>query len=393
MVLREPEPGPVKDMLELARAQEGISLSINTFDSKGHYLGVHNGAIDLRTGQFVTGDERYYITKETGVEYQEGAQCPAWEAFLLKIMEDNRNMVAFLRRLVGQAMLGLPGKDKLAILYGTGANGKSTFVDTLNYVLGNYAAVTDPRVILEGKQNAEYYLAPLKGVRLLLMSETKKGASVAEDLVKMIVDSGEITGRYPHGRVFQYQPVFTPILSTNHKPRVSMDYAIWRRIFLIPFNYTIPEAEKDPNFRTRVLQPEAAGILNWCIAGCLEYQRGGLSPTEEIIAATAAYREEQDKLGQFIEQCCEVDLGNLAYRTEISVLRKIYEQWCIDEGLQASGSMSLRQELANRGHVVKKGSNGRVTVYGLRVYGEAMNWLELNVKLKKRRADHLKLME
>lgn len=379
----------IKNTIELARHQEGVTLSIKTFDSKGHYLGVGNGVIDLRSGEFITGDEKYLMAKQTQVEYEAGAICPSWKKFILIIMQGNQEMVGFLKRLIGQGLLGTPGKDKLAIFCGCGANGKSTFVDTINHILGDYSAVTDPKVILEGKQNAEYYLACLKGVRSVFMSETKKGATVAEDLVKMIVDSGEITGRFPHGRVFQFQPVFTAILSTNHKPRIGTDHAIWRRILLVPFNHVIPDAKRNPAFRSKVLMPEAAGILNWCIEGCLEYQQVGLNPPDEIIAATAGYRDEQDKLGQFLEQCCEVDLNNGKLRTEITVLRQIYEKWCAEEGLQAEGGVSLRQEFINRGHQVKKGGNGRITVYGLQVYGNASSWVELAVKLKKRRAGHL----
>ncbi|MGK0299074.1 MAG: putative DNA primase/helicase [Gammaproteobacteria bacterium] len=210
----------IKSTLDLARSRPNLSMSITTFDSKGHYLGVENGVINLRTGEFIKGDSKYFITKSTGETYDYQASCPKWNEFLLMIFENNVELIQFIQRLIGQAVLGVQGKDKLAIFFGSGANGKNSLLDTLKYVFGDYASVTDPRIILEGGSNKEYYLAKLIGIRLLLMSETKKGSVIAEEIVKMVVDSGQISARFIYGNVFDYQPVFTPILSTNHKPHI-----------------------------------------------------------------------------------------------------------------------------------------------------------------------------
>ena len=130
----------------------------------------------------------------------------------------------------------------------------------------------------------------LKGVRLVLMSETKRGDMIAESIVKMLVDGGKITARCPAGRVFTFQPVFTPILSTNHRPRVGSDPAIWRRVLLIPFTYTIPETERNPKFRSEVLKTEHEGILRWAVEGATAFLRDGLAPDVPPLSVAQGFR-------------------------------------------------------------------------------------------------------
>jgi putative DNA primase/helicase len=353
----------MRNSLFLAAAQDGMSVALSEFDRKGHFFGCANGIIDLRDGSLITGDKRYLMTKSAPVAYNKDAKCPEWDSFLLKIMNGNVENVLFLQRLVGQAMLGTQGKDKLAILWGTGANGKSTFVDTLNDIMGQYATVTDPRMLMDNnRSNKEYYMAPLKGVRLCLMSETKRGDMIAEAIVKMLVDGGEITARYPAGRVFTFQPVFTPILSTNHRPKVGADPAIWRRVLLVPFTYTIPAEERNPQFRTQVLKPEAEGILKWCVDGAQMYLKDGLAPTGDVVDATEEYKRSQDKLGMFITQECAT---GESLRMRLKDFQDQYNAWCLDQGLQTIGVITLKEELASRGLEVRQ-STGHVNwLYGV----------------------------
>jgi putative DNA primase/helicase len=353
----------IRSSLFLAAAQQGMSVPLAEFDKKGHFFGCGNGIVDLRDGSLITGDKRYLMTKCSRVSYIKDAPCPAWEDFLLRVMNGNEENVRFLQRLIGQAMFGTQGKDRLAILWGAGANGKSTFVDTLNDIFGQYATVTDPRVIMDNKgSNREYYMAPLKGVRLCLMSETSRGDRIAESIVKMLVDGGEITARYPAGRVFTFQPVFTPILCSNYRPRVGADPAIWRRVLLVPFTHTIPSDERNPRFRTEVLAPEAEGILRWCVEGAAMYAKDGLSPTGDIVDATEEYKRSQDKIGLFIaERCVTGD----TLRMKLKDFHSSYDDWCTEQGLQTVGTITLKEEIASRGLKVRS-STGHVNwIYGV----------------------------
>ena len=353
----------MKNSISLAAVQEGMCEPLKEFDRKGHYFGCANGIIDLRDRRLITGDKTYLMTKASPVPYEPDAQCPKWDEFLLRIMNGNVDNVSFLQRLVGQAMLGTHGKDKLAILWGSGANGKSTFVDTLHRVFGDYATVTDPRMLMDsGRANREYYLAPLKGVRLVLMSETKRGDMIAESIVKTLVDGGEITARYPAGRVFTFQPVFTPILSTNHRPKVGADPAIWRRVLLVPFTHVIPAEERNPRFRSEVLAPEAAGILRWCVDGAIAFRRDGLAPTGDVVDATEEYKRSQDKIGLFVSEECTVDTGA---RIRLMELLTAYNDWCTQQGLQTMGRTTFKEELLTKSYAVRPSTGNVDWVFGL----------------------------
>lgn len=353
----------MRNSLALAAVQPGMAAPVTEFDKKGQFFGCANGIIDLRDGSLITGDKRYLMTKASPVAYRPDAECPEWDRFLLRIMDGDVETVAFLQRLVGQAMFGTQGKDKLTILWGSGANGKSTFVDTLHDVFGQYANVTDPRMLMDtGRANKEYYLADLKGSRLVLMSETRRGDLIAESIVKMLVDGGKITARFPAGRVFTFQPVFTPILSTNHRPRVGSDPAIWRRVLLIPFTYTIPEAERNPKFRSEVLRAEHEGILRWAVEGAMAFVRDGLNPTGKVIEATDEYKRSQDKIGQFLNEECTL---NPTERTQVKVLLDRFNEWSEGMGFQRIGRTTFKEELLTRKFEVRPSSGHVDWVYGI----------------------------
>ena len=353
----------MRNSLSLAAVQQRMTVPLVEFDKKGQFFGCANGIIDLRDGSLITGDKRYLMTKASPVAYRPEAQCPEWDKFLLRIMDGDRQTVGFLQRLIGQAMFGTQGKDKLTILWGSGANGKSTFVDTVHDVFGQYATVTDPRMLMDtGRANKEYYLADLKSARLVLMSETKRGDMIAESIVKMLVDGGKITARFPAGRVFTFQPVFTPILSTNHRPRVGSDPAIWRRVLLIPFTYTIPEAERNPKFRSEVLKAEHEGILRWAVEGAMAFLRDGLAPTGKVVDATEEYKRSQDKIGQFFSEECTLDASE---RTQLKVLLDRFNEWSEDMGFQRLGRTSFKEELLTKGFDIRVSTGHVDWVYGI----------------------------
>jgi len=205
-------------------------------------------------------------------------------------------------------------------------------------------------------------MAGLKDVRLVLINEAGDGSHLAEDLVKQIVDSGQISARHPAGRPFQYQPVMTPILSTNHKPNVGDDYAIWRRILMVPFDYRIPEQERNPKFRQEVLEPELSGILNWCLEGCVMYQRDGLAPPEAILEATEQYRREQDKLGQFLLERVTAGEPN---GVRLSDLMEVWQEWCRSAGVAPYGAKKMKDKLKAREYDVELGPGHQNWVRGV----------------------------
>jgi putative DNA primase/helicase len=354
--------------LKLARSEKGVSKNITELDSKGHYLGVTNGVLDLRKEKFrfIEGDPAYFMTKSCNAHYDPDAKCPNWEDFLNKIFEDDTEVIQFVQRVVGQGLIGKKGKDKLTIFYGSGQNGKSTLIDTIKILLGDYAKTTDGNMLttsaIHSGGKTEYYLADLMSVRMVLINETKEGAQLAEQIVKMLVDSGELKARYPAGDPFDFQPVLTPIMTTNHKPTVGDDYAIWRRIILVPFEYRIPDEEKDPQFIGKHLEPELNGILNWALAGCLAFQEQGLNPPEKIVAATQQYKEEQDKIGEFIIEQLVTGAGA---KEKMTTVMEAWRLWCNNKGYHPFGQRKLQEKLAARGiNIVRQSDDNQNWIYG-----------------------------
>ncbi len=359
--------GKISAAVKLASTQPGVSRSFTDFDSKGTYLGVTNGVINLKTGVLVTDQPEYYITKSCGANYDPEATCPNWLAFLEQIFEGSQDKCAFIQRLFGQGIMGTPDKDKLVILCGNGANGKSTLTDTMITLLGDYALNTSANTIIQSKGNKEYYLAELKGVRLSIINESRKGAYLDEELVKSLVDSGEIQARQIYQAPITFQPVATPILTTNYRPRLSADYSINRRIIFVPFDYQLPEEERNPNFRGEVLIPELSGILNWVLEGCRQYQEQGLNPPSCIVEATNEYFRENDRIGRFIQERMIVDLGS---RTQLQEIKVAYVTWGAMNGFREVSTDRVSQELRQKGYLVEKRNNGVYYVMGLRLKTE-----------------------
>lgn len=360
----------IKNSLALAQA-EGMHIPLTTFDSKGFYVGLQNGVLKIKKDdfQFIQHKPEYMLTKKLAVQYDPTATCPNFLSIVDKMTGGDPDYVSFLQRVAGQALLGNPGKEKLFIFWGTGANLKSTFVCTLQEILNDYSLTMDPDVLMEGgKSNAEYYLAVLRGVRLLELNETKKGSRLAENIIKKLMDSGDCMARFPSGRPFSFQPVCTPILTTNHKPKIGgNDYGIWRRLLVVPFTYQMPESEKIENYRETFLQPEWSGILNWIIEGCMMYQTEGLNPPEVVKHATKMYRTEQDKIGCFLSETCHTKTdGKIALKT----LYIQYVKWCEENGYHAGAIKTLASDLRDRNITVRVGTNNLAWIHGYEMGAE-----------------------
>jgi len=356
---------------ELFKSQQGISVQLDTIDSKGHYLGCKNGIVDLRDGTLIENDPSYLMMKSSNVEYNADSLCPEWLLFINKIMLDNRDKIEFLQLLAGQMLIGEAIKDKMPIFIGKGANGKSVFLDVLSELLGDYAEQSAPDVLTGKSSKQEYYVASLQGKRLVTMVETKRGDKLDEAIVKMIVASGRVSARVPCGKPFSYQPVFTPVLCTNYMPYISTDEASWRRLVIVPFDYTVPVDERDPNFKKHLLHKEAKGIFNWMVQGAVKlYQKGRIEIPDVLITALNKYSADFDNISQFISES-QSDLYNESHvanlKCRITELRKMYEQWCRDNGYQALSTRNFKQELLKKDYTVKKSTGGHDYIYGIEI--------------------------
>jgi putative DNA primase/helicase len=345
--LRSQEAKRLAAMVSLAQSEIEVVLPVTKMDADPYLLGVPNGVVDLRTGTFREARREDYVTKIAGAPYDARARCPNWEAFLKEVLPDD--VVAYLQRAVGYVLTGLTVEEVLFVLYGTGANGKSTFRETLFALLGEYAVGADASLLITPKHGggATPDLARLYGRRLVTVNETEASDKLNESRVKFMTSHDIITARNLYEGFFDFAPTHKAFLTTNHKPIVrGTDEGIWRRIPLLPFVETIPAEKRDVHFRAKKLLPELSGILNWALAGLRAYQQQGLNPPEAVTAATKEYREDMDIIGQWIDERCVRDFFA---ETSSAQLHEDYKEWAEDEVGFMLSKVTFGRALAERG--------------------------------------------
>lgn len=264
-----------------------------------------------------------------------------------RIFENNAPLIRFVQRSFGYALTGSTREQVLFIFWGSGANGKSTLLETMLTGLGDYAQPADSSLLLSRTQDAvRNDVARLAGVRFVPTGETESGRHLAEALIKKLTGGDTVTARYLYSEFFDFRSQAKLFLATNHKPIIrGNDNAIWRRIRLVPFLVIIPEDEQDKALAQK-LRKELAGILAWAVEGCLQWQRDGLGLPAEVVAATESYRAEMDVLGQFLKDCVvqRSDLQEGAGR-----LYSVYKQWCEKNGERPLSQQRFGTALSDRG--------------------------------------------
>jgi putative DNA primase/helicase len=334
-------------MIDDARALPPIPILPDALDADPWLLNVANGTIDLRTGELRAHRREDLLTRLAPVEYDPDAQAPCWAAFLERIFAGDGELIGFLRRAVGYSLTGQTGEQVFFILHGTGANGKSTLLEALGAMLGDYGAKTPTETLLiKRSAGISNDVARLRGARLVTAVEAEDGQRLAESLVKQLTGGDTITARFLYQEAFEFAPTFKLWLATNHKPTIrGTDYAIWRRIRLIPFAVTIPEKEQDRTLPDK-LKAELPGILAWAVRGCLEWQREGLGLPEAVKAATAAYQVEQDTLAAWLDACCILSPTATARAGQ---LYKNYRAWAEENGERPMTGHKFGRTLTERG--------------------------------------------
>jgi putative DNA primase/helicase len=324
----------LRAMVTLAASEPGVPILSNALDSDPWLFNATNGTIDLRTGRLLQHQRDHLITKIAGCVFDPTAAAPTWIEFLNRIAGGRLDLVEFLRRACGYILTGLTREQVMFLLYGKGANGKSTFIGTLHDLLGDYGRQA-PSDVLLAKRNDSHPtgIAGLQGARLVSVVEVDEGRRLAEGIVKQMTGGDRVAARYMRQDFFEFTPTFKIALACNHKPVIrGTDLAIWRRIRLIPFDVTIPTEEQDRNMAGK-LRAELPGILAWAVKGCMEYQREGLRPPPDVLAATDAYRADSDVLGAFITERCATGADEWITKDE---LFRNYVSWC-----EASGESSI----------------------------------------------------
>jgi putative DNA primase/helicase len=340
-------------MVSLIR--DAVRMDESQFDAHPYLFNAANGTIDLRTGQLRPHDPRDYLMQCSPVAYDPDAAAPVFGRFLGQIMCGREALAGYLQRALGYCLTGDVSEQVWHLLVGEGENGKSTLIEAISHVLGDYGTLMEPESITisatarDGSAPSPD-IAKLKGRRFVKVTETEEGARLAPARIKRLTGGDELQGRFLRHDLFEFLPTFKIWIYTNHKPRANeTTHAFWRRVRLVPFDFSLkdaPEDAKDKELPAK-LRAEAAGILAWLVQGCMEWQRIGLRPPAEVAAATEAYQSESDAIGSFLAERTVTGEG---YKVTVDTMYNAYKTWCDDAGESRPVSKRrLGQILSERG--------------------------------------------
>ena len=350
----------VENMIRSAKPY--LAVRVDELDKHPMLLNTLNGVIDLSSGQLLPHDPQYLLTKIIEVPYDPAARSPEWEKFIDLVTLNDQGLQVFLQLAMGYSLTGRIDEHCLFFLYGTGANGKTTFVETIRLLLNGYAHKVNIESLMQsfGSSNAATPdIASMLGARFILSSEIPENRKLNESLVKELTGGDTITARQLYQNPFSFTPSHKLWLSGNYKPRViGTDEGIWRRIKIVPFRYTFTKDKRKPMSEVlEAFKQESPGILTWMVKGCLEWQIHGLVTPVAVEDATAEYRSDQDLIQQFLAEKCEVGNG---YSIEKDVLYKTWRDWCESVGEKEAARQSkkwLTHQMTNRGFTHGGGQN------------------------------------
>ncbi len=350
--------GKINSMISLTKSK--CPILTENLDINKMLLNVQNGTIDLTTGILRKALKEDYITKTSPVIYNKDAKCPKWEAFLDTIFQNNKNIISYIKRAIGYSLTGLAGEQCMFILYGTGKNGKSTLLNVVSFIIGEYGMNTPASTFLSKKYDSGSTndLARLKDRRFVCCMEPEGGAHLAESVVKQATGSDKITARFLFQEFFEFEPQWKIFMATNHKPEIKgQNEGIWRRIHLIPFNYKFNDDERILNYDQILINEESSGILNWALEGCLEWQKDGLGMPDEVKAAVKEYKDEMDVLGEFLDITCIKDGSSDIENIQLHKLHTIYCK-CINQHIWSMKYFS--NKMKERGEQGIRKSQGNI---------------------------------
>lgn len=355
--------------LSSARARESMIkdsrdnyfFTNESLDTNDYILNVENGTLDLSDDEpkFIEHNSDMLLSKIAHVEYDPSAVCPLWDKFLIEIMQGDKSKIEYLQKIAGLSLTGDTSQESMFILYGsTTRNGKSSYIETLLHLLGDYATTMQPQSLAQ-KQNTDSRqasgdIARLNGCRLVNASESPKKMLFDTSLLKSLLGRDSITARHIHEREFTFIPKFKLLMNTNYLPQIADDTVFSSgRINVISFDRHFEPHEQDKQLKSKLLKKkELSGILNWMIAGLRLYRQQGLNPPEPVLKATEQYRSDSDKIGSFISECLQKSDKN----SKAKDIYELYSVWCSDNGFGTENKANFFSELKSKGLFMRTGT-------------------------------------
>jgi putative DNA primase/helicase len=347
----------VAGVLSIAAALPPFAATVADLDADPYLLNVANGTLDLRSMLLRRPDPADRVTKVTRAacrpDEHDGAR---WDGFLARVLPDEE-VRGFLQRVCGIALVGRVVEHVLPILVGTGANGKTTFYGAVCHAFGDYAIVGEPDLFLHRDGAHPTGEMDLQGRRFVVVSESDKDRRLAEATVKRLTGGDPIRARRMHRDFVQFHPSHTPVLITNHLPKVrGDDPAVWRRVKVVPFMTVIPEAEQDRHLEEQ-LRLDSDAVLGWALAGYRSYVQIGLDEPDAVTAATSRYRDESDAVTRFIAECC---LVGEHYFVPAGELYEAWSKWAAGEHAEPMSARAFGLALDRLGYPPDRTMHGRL---------------------------------
>ena len=338
--------GTVSGVERLARADRRHAATTDEWDADPWLLNTQGGVLDLKTGRMRPHERTDRMTKITTAT--PGGDCQTWRQFIDEVTGGDKELEFYLQRMVGYALTGSTQEHALFFLYGTGANGKSVFVNTLATILGDYATNAPMDTFMETRTDRHPTdMAGLRGARFVAAIETEQSKRWAESKLKNLTGGDKISARFMRQDFFEFFPQFKLFVAGNHKPAIrNIDEAMKRRLHLIPFTITVPPERRDKNLQQKLLA-ERDGILAWAVQGCLDWQRHGrLSPPQRVVDATEEYFEAEDALGRWLDERCVREPNAKSLTAE---LFNDWKQWAEASGEFVGAQRRFSDLLITRG--------------------------------------------
>ena len=352
--------------LNVAKSMLGIKVS--DLDKNPNLLNTPGGTYDLQKG--MAGEHPHdsadLITKIT--ECSPGDEgMDIWLEALETFFCGDAELIEYVQKVIGLAAIGKVYEEFIIIAYGDGANGKSTFWNTIARVLGTYSGKISSDILTMGnKVNAQPEMAELKGKRLIIASEMQEGVRLNTAMVKQLCSTDEIQACKKYKDPFHFVPSHQVVLYTNHLPKVGAnDDGIWRRLKVIPFNAKIKGNSDIKNYADFLYEKAAPAIMKWIIEGAEKVSKTDhkVDDPKCVKDAVAAYREDNDWLGHFLTDCCDVGDGLTEKSGEFY---QQYRAYCIQSGEYTRSTTDFYAAVEKAGFVRRKGMNGTL-VYGLKL--------------------------
>lgn len=352
-----------KSMVDLAKSDPRVAVTDDMFDTHPEELNTHSGIVNLRTGELRPHDPSDYHSRIAGTAFRPELlergpdqmpryveEAPNFSKFLADITLGRRDLADYIQRYIGYAATGYASEEICAFAVGNGGNGKGTLTEAILNVLGDYATVADPSLMLDAGRRGSGpspEIAGLRGVRFLVVTESDDGDRLSEAKFKWLTGSDTLTGRHLYGDAITFRPIFSPWYQTNHRPRITTGgYAVWRRVSVVPFDFEARGEAIDSELKQK-LPAEHEAILAWIVEGAIRWFAHGLPSSPTVDAATAEYRTNEDRILPFLQEETRQDMTGTLKSSQVY---KRYRQWSADRGEHPMSAKAFHSAMDERGY-------------------------------------------